>query len=132
MRSKHVVENRGYGFEVVKANIIALIAALILILLSALIIKIFTVSDSVVPIINQIIKSVSIFLGCIIALKKPNNGWLRGMVCGFVFVWLSYLIFSLLASQFTFGLSLLNDCVLGTLSGMFGGIFAVNMRKNRG
>ncbi len=78
---KNAVErDRGYVFEIVKANIIALIVALIAILVSALIVKIFTVSDGAIPIINQVIKSVSIFIGCLISLKKPNNGWLRGLI----------------------------------------------------
>ena len=129
---KHKVErDRGYIFEIVKANIIALVFALIAVLLSALVVKIFNVTDKAVPIINQVIKSLSILLGCLLSLKKPNNGWLRGMICGFIFVWLSFVVFSLLSSQFVFGLSLLNDCVLGMVTGMISGIIAVNIRKHR-
>ena len=131
MSSKNNAATRehGYVFEIVKANIIALIFALIAILLSALAVKLFNVSDSAIPIINQIIKSVSIFIGCIVALKKPNNGWLRGVICGFTFVALSYLVFSALQNNFEIGLSLLNDCALGMVSGMISGIIAVNIRN---
>lgn len=125
-----VERDRGYVFEIVKANIIALIVALVAILLSALIVKLFSVSDGAIPIINQVIKSVSIFIGCLVSLKKPNNGWLRGLICGFIFVWLSFLVFSALEAKFVFGLSLLNDCVLGGISGMISGIIAVNIRKH--
>ncbi len=128
--SKHEVKDRGYVFEIVKANIIALITALVLVLLSALAVKLFNISDGAIPIINQIIKSISIFLGCMLSLKKPTNGWLRGTICGFAFVWISYIVFSLLDSHFEFGLSLFNDCVLGTLSGLISGIIAVNIRKH--
>ncbi|WP_251182959.1 TIGR04086 family membrane protein [Anaerocaecibacter muris] len=128
---KNAVErDRGYVFEIVKANIIALIVALIAILVSALIVKIFTVSDGAIPIINQVIKSVSIFIGCLISLKKPNNGWLRGLICGFIFMWLSFVVFSALDNNFVFGLSLLNDSVLGAVAGMISGIIAVNIRKH--
>lgn len=128
---KNAVErDRGYVFEIVKANIIALIVALIAILVSALIVKIFTVSDGAIPIINQVIKSVSIFIGCLISLKKPNNGWLRGLICGFIFMWLSFVVFSALDNNFVFGLSLLNDSVLGAAAGMISGIIAVNIRKH--
>ncbi len=134
MRTKkqraRVDRDRGYVFEIVKANIIALIVALVAILLSALIVKLFSVSDGAIPIINQVIKSVSIFIGCLVSLKKPNNGWLRGLICGFIFVWLSFLVFSALEAKFVFGLSLLNDCVLGGISGMISGIIAVNIRKH--
>ncbi len=128
---KHTGErDRGYVFEIVKADIIALIIALIIMLLSALIVKLFNVGDGAIPIMNQVIKSVSIFIGCMISLKKPHNGWLRGIICGFTFVWISYFVFSALDGNFTFGLSLFNDCVLGTLSGMISGIIAVNIRKH--
>lgn len=128
---KNAVErDRGYVFEIVKANIIALIVALIAILVSALIVKIFTVSDGAIPIINQVIKSVSIFIGCLVSLKKPNNGWLRGLICGFIFMWLSFVVFSALDNNFVFGLSLLNDGVLGAVAGMISGIIAVNIRKH--
>ncbi|MDE7464609.1 MAG: TIGR04086 family membrane protein, partial [Clostridiales bacterium] len=60
-----------------------------------------------------------------------NNGWLRGMICGFIFVWLSFIVFSLLDSKFEFGLALFNNCVLGTLSGLISGIIAVNIRKHK-
>ncbi|MCH5165263.1 MAG: TIGR04086 family membrane protein [Clostridiales bacterium] len=129
-KQRTVERDRGYVFEIVKANIIALITALIAILISALIVKIFVVSDSAIPIMNQVIKSISIFIGCIFSLKKPNNGWLRGLICGFTFVWLSFLVFSTLDSRFLFGLSLFNDCVLGALAGMISGIIAVNIRKH--
>lgn len=122
--------DRGYVFEVVKANIIALIVALIAILFSALAVKLCNFSDETIPVINQVIKSFSIFIGCLFSLKKPNNGWLRGIICGFSFVWLSFFVFSTLDGNFIFGLSLFNDCVLGAASGMLSGIIAVNIRKH--
>lgn len=129
---KHEAErDRGYIFEIVKANIVALIFALIAILLSALAVKLFGISDGAIPIINQVIKSLAIFIGCMTSLKKPNNGWLRGIICGFTFVWLSYFVFSALDGNFVASLSLFNDCVLGTLSGMISGIIAVNIRKHQ-
>lgn len=133
MRSKKNVakSDHGYVFEVVNANIVALIVALLAILLSALAVKLFNVSDGAIPIINQAIKSASIFIGCLVALKKPHNGWLRGVICGLTFAILSFLVFSALQNDFAFDLSLLNDCALGMVSGMISGIIAVNVR-NRG
>lgn len=131
MRKKErAVEGGSYGFEIVKANIIALIFALIAVLLSALIVKLFNVPDGAIPVINQVIKSLAIFVGCIVALKKPKSGWLRGLIAGAIFVWISFVVFSLLDGKFNFGLSLLNDCALGTVSGMISGIIAVNIRKH--
>ena len=125
-----VERDRGYVFEIVKANVIALIIALVAILISALAVKLFSASDKAIPIINQVIKSISIFIGCLVSLKKPKNGWLRGFISGFIFVWLSFVVFSALDNNFEFGLSLFNDCVLGSISGMISGIIAVNVRKH--
>lgn len=131
MRTKNRdVESKGYVFEIVKATIIALIFALVAVLASALVVKLFTVSDSAIPIINQCIKSVSVFIGCIFSLKKPNNGWLRGIICGLIFSAVSFVVFSALDSNFVFGLGLLNDCVLGAVTGMISGIISVNVRKH--
>ncbi|MCI9404629.1 MAG: TIGR04086 family membrane protein [Clostridia bacterium] len=126
-----VEKDRGYIFEIVKANIIALIFALLAVLLSALAVKLFNISDGAIPIINQVIKTLAIFVGCIFSLKKPTNGWLRGIVCGFIFVWISYVVFSLLDGKFNVGLSMLNDCVLGMVAGMISGIISVNIRKRK-
>lgn len=131
MRSKRnsVAREHSYVFEIARANIIALIFALIAILFSALAVKLFNVADSAIPIINQVIKSVSIFIGCVVSLKKPSSGWLRGLICGFTFVALSYLVFSALQNNFEIGLFLLNDFALGMVSGMISGIIAVNIRN---
>lgn len=121
--------DHGIAFEIVKANIIAIIISLALILIAALAIKLFNVSDGAIPIINQIIKGVSVFTACLISMRRPNNGWLRGLVIGLIYVIFSYLLFSLMDGEFTFGLTLLNDVALGCVSGMISGIIAVNVRK---
>ncbi len=129
-RKQSAEKDRGYVFEIVKANIIALIFALLAVLLSALMVKLFNIGDGAIPIINQVIKTLAVFVGCIFSLKKPHNGWLRGAICGFIFAWLSYVVFSLLDGCFTVGLNMLNDCVLGTAAGLITGIIAVNIRKH--
>lgn len=129
MKASKSDRQHGVVYEIVMAIIIALILSLVLILIAAFCIKQFNLSDTVTPIINQVIKCVSIFLGCMCALKQPKNGWLRGMCIGFVYVWLSYIVFSLLAGEFKVGLSLLNDATLGTVFGLISGIIAVNLRK---
>lgn len=129
MKTSKSDRQHGVVYETVMAIIIALITSLVLILIAAFCIKQFNLNESVTPIINQIIKCVSIFLGCICALKQPKNGWVRGMCVGFIYVWLAYVVFSLLAGEFKVGLSMLNDAALGTVFGLVSGIIAVNLRK---
>lgn len=116
--------------EIVKALIIAVILSLVLVLLAALIIKLFNLNSNVIPIINQIIKGISILLGCVIALKSRHGCWVRGIIVGIFYIALAYVIFSLLDGKFAFGIGLLNDVVLGSVSGMISGILA-GLKKPR-
>ncbi len=117
-------------FEILKALIIAVILSLVLVLLAALIIKLFNISDGVIPVINQIIKGISILLGCLIAVKNKSNNWLKGIIIGILYIGLAYVIFSLLDGEFKIGLDILNDIALGSVTGMLSGILA-GFKKQR-
>ena len=110
--------------EVVKALIIAVILSLLLVLLAALAVKLFNIKTEVIPIINQVIKGVSILVGCLIAIKGKTNNWIKGIVIGILYIALSFVIFSLLDGEFKFGLSILNDVALGSVTGLISGILA--------
>ena len=110
-------------FEVLKALIIAVILTLVLVLLAALVVKLFNIGDGVIPIINQVIKGVSILVSCLIAVKH-TNGWLKGIIVGILYIALSFVIFSLLDGKFSFGLNILNDVALGSITGLLSGILA--------
>lgn len=118
-----------YVFETLIAVFVSLIISLILVVIAAFLIKWFNIDDSAIIIINQTIKGLSILLAGIICLKLPNNGWLRGFIVGIIYVLLAYVVFSLLSGEFIFDLTLLNDTVLGGVSGLISGIIAVNIHK---
>lgn len=111
-------------FEILKALIIAVILSLVLVLIAALIIKLFNLSNGAIPILNQIIKGLSILTGCLIAIKSKTNNWLRGIIIGILYIALSYVIFSLLDGEFAFGLGILNDIAIGSITGLISGILA--------
>ena len=117
-------------FETVKALIIAVILSLVSVLLAALVIKLFNLGNGAIPIINQVIKGVSILLGCLIAIKSKHNSWLKGIVIGILYIALSFVIFSLLDGEFSFGLGILNDVALVSITGMVSGILA-GLKKQR-
>jgi len=124
---------RHYFFEILKAIIIAVIISLAAILILAFIIKTANIPSNAIPIINQVIKGVSILTACLWCLKLPRNAWLRGLAVGVIYILLAFLIFSLLNSvQFNFGLNLLNDIALGSVSGLLSGIIAGLIRKRQG
>ena len=109
-------------FEVIRALVIGIILSLGLVLLAALIIKLFNLPNGAIPVINQVIKGVSILLGCLLSLKNRQNNWLKGMIVGVSYIVLSYIVFSLLDGAFAFGVHLLNDFVLGAVTGLVSGI----------
>ena len=115
---KAASHNRSSFLEVIKAIIVAIIISLIAILVMAFVIKMLSISTHTVPIINQVIKGVSILIACLICLKTPSNGWLKGLTVGILYIALAFVIFSLLDGDFKFGLSLLNDSAIGAVSGL--------------
>ena len=72
--SSNSVKERGYFTEMLKAIAIAMIITFLLVLLSALIIKVFNVSSSYISIFNQVIKGLAIFLSALICLKGKSGG----------------------------------------------------------
>lgn len=120
---------RSYVVEILKALIFAFIVTLILILLAAFVIKLFSLSTDAVSIINQVIKCVSVLMAALICFKLPDNGYLRGMALGGAYFLFTYVVFSLLNGSFSLSLSELNDLTLGVVSGLISGILAVNLRK---
>lgn len=123
-------EKKGnYFLETIIAIFVALIISLILVVIAAFAIKLFNISDSAIVIINQVIKGLSILIAGVICLKLPHSGWLRGFILGLLYILLAFVVFSLLSGEFVFDLTLLNDAVLGGVSGLISGIIAVNIRK---
>lgn len=121
---ENVAKKGSSVLEVVKALIIAVILSLVLVLVAAFIIKLCNIKDGIIPVINQVIKGVSILLGCLIAVKNKQNSWLKGIIIGILYIALAFVVFSLLDGGFSLGLSILNDIALGSITGMVSGILA--------
>lgn len=121
---------RGYVFEIVKAVIVALVISLVLVLIAAFIIKFFNIPSGAVPVINQVIRSLGILLGCMIALRRPGHGWLRGIITGAAYSALAFVLFSLLGDGFVWNITVLNNVAIGTAAGLISGIIAMLIRRN--
>jgi len=127
-----VLDTKHYTLEVIKAVVIAIVISLAAILLLAVLIRAANIPTEAIPIINQVVKGASILIACLVCLRLPKNGWLRGLIVGLVYIILAFIIFSLLnGANFSFGLSILNDIALGTVSGLVSGIMATLIRKGK-
>lgn len=106
--------------------------SLVAVLIFAFIIKFTSISENIIQPINQIIKGLSILVGCFVASKKiHSHGWLNGIFVGFLYTVVAFLIFSILDGKFSFGISTFNDIVFGSAMGLISGIICIGFGKNK-
>ena len=133
MRAKNLEEKKHSGvfLSIVKGSLIALCVSLIGILIFASCLKSTSLSDKLILPINQVIKGLSIFLGVFFGLKKRKEmGLVSGLLIGFVYTIVAFIVFSILNGAFNFDHTLLNDIVFGTIIGGICGIICVNLKKS--
>ena len=123
-------EKKGIIKPIVKGVFVALAVSLVSILLFAFLLRWTNISESLIAPVNQVIKGVSIFLGVFFGLKKVKcNGIINGLLIGFFYTILAFLVFSLLDGAFNFDRSLLNDLIFSLVTGAICGIICVNLKK---
>ena len=116
--------------QLTKGTFWALSFALLAILIFAFVIKYTDISSNAIQPINQVIKALSILLGCFVFGKKiKTKGWLWGAVIGILFTILAFIVFSILDGSFVFSVSLLNDILFGAIMGAIAGVICISLRK---
>ena len=120
-------EKRSLLISIFNGTIVALSVTLVLILGFALIIRFFNVNESLIFPVNQIIKVISLLIGCFTFLKKNSKkGFIKGLLIGLLYYVLSYIIFSILQGSFSINISNFYDLILTTLMSGIIGIIIVN------
>jgi len=103
---------------VVKGTLHAVIATLLLVLLFALVVRFAGIGGGAITAIMQIIKVVSIFYGVRVTLRSiEKKGYLFGALVGLLYTVLSFFIFSIIDSNFSITIGLLNDLIFCTILG---------------
>ena len=130
-QGKLIIEDKTHNWlNAIKGVFWAISVSLLCVLLFAFIIKFTSITENAISPINQVIKILSIFIGCYIASKKiESNGWFWGLIIGGLYTILAFLIFSILDGEFRFTLNLLNDFVFGSIIGLISGIITFAIRK---
>ena len=121
------METRDFFVSVLKAAALSLIFGLCGVLIFALIVKFAAPTETVIKIVNQIIKVLSVFLGCVFAVKG-KLGIVKGGVSGAVFTVLLYAVFAIMSGARLFSLEMLIDFAFTAVIGAISGIIAVNMK----
>ena len=131
MRTKKLSLEKSNGImTILKGALNALIVSLLSILLFAFIIKLTSLSDGLIKPINQVIKVLSILIGCFFAFKKDGEKTLfKGAVIGFVYTLLAYVLFSALNGKFEFSMSLVYDILFSMAIGVICAIICNIFRK---
>ncbi len=105
--------------------------SLVAILVFALLIRVFGISDNLIMPINQVIKISSIFVGIFVALRNnKERGIVRGLVIGVLYTLIAYLVFSILSQSWSFNLTTFYDLLFGALIGAICGVIIVNIKQH--
>lgn len=126
-----VLKNKNNIFQVLKGVLISVCFSLVGILIFALSLRFFEISDLGIKIVNQIIKTISILLGCFICLKGNNNsGLVKGIIIAVLYTIVSFFLFSILNGKFSFNVNIVYDLFFSVIVGSICGIICVNIFKN--
>ncbi|MBR3885488.1 MAG: TIGR04086 family membrane protein [Clostridia bacterium] len=109
-----------------KGLIVSMLVSFALIILLAFSLKWFSLNEKFISPLNLLIKTISVLIGSIIAIKGESKGLVKGIVFGFLYVALAFSSFSFLANSFVFDLSLLLDIVFACVAGGTVGVIKVN------
>lgn len=121
-------ENHGFFRSVIKGALTACVLMLVFVLVFALVVKITTISSSVIKVVNQFIKLLAIFTACSFFVKG-ERGLIKGAGVGLISGALIHLLFALFGGGTGFNFPLVLDLIFTTLIGGISGILSVNFKR---
>lgn len=113
---------------VLKSAGLGVILTLLIIAVFALIIKVAYLNTTVIKVVNQFIKVLSVFLGCFFNIRQ-DKGLLKGVLSGILYALSINLIFAIISTDFSFSLSKILDVLLMGIVGGISGILSVNCKR---
>ncbi|MFA5450337.1 MAG: TIGR04086 family membrane protein [Clostridia bacterium] len=129
MKSKSLPINKSTIFDIVRGVLWAAISSLIAVLILALIVKFTGIGDAIVLPIVQVVKILSILLGCVLGIKDKSKGAIKGAIIGLLYTAISVFVFLILKSGLEANSFSLIDFASGLAAGAVSGIIAVNFKK---
>jgi len=127
MNNIQVEKNNSITVKIMKGLIISFAVTLITIFIFSILLAYTNISESVIPTVIIVLTFISILIGAIISMKKTSkNGLINGAIIGGTYVIMLYLISSFLNTGFVLNIYTVIMIVAGILSGIVGGIIAVN------
>ncbi len=117
--------------DILLSSLYAVLISIIAVMIFAAILNWVNVSDQAIKIVNISIKIVAIAVGCVLGIKCNRGGIVKGVCVGVIFGMLSWLVFSLIVSEWSWGMSELVDLVCSIGAGAISGIVVVNVKKSK-
>ena len=131
MEKENQTEISSLFLAVLKGVITAIFVTLVGVLIFAFVIKMTGLSSSAIRPVNQVIKSVSIFVGTLLGLKKnKSKSLVKGVLIGLFYAIISFVLFSILNKSFALNITLLIDIVFLSSIGAISGIICSLILKN--
>lgn len=114
---------------VLKGSVFAVIITLIFIILFAFVMRLSSLSETIIRPVVQVLRILSIAIGGAYAARQASDkGWLKGAVTGVGYVILVSLIGVISGGQLAFDRILLSDTLMAVVVGAAGGAIGINIR----
>lgn len=117
--------------DIVKSSLIAVVCSLVLVLIFAIIIKFTGIPDNIIVVINMVIKSISVLVGILFGIKNARFGAVKGLLCGLLFVIVSYALFAIINLDASIDVMMLIDSLIILVESLASGIISVNIHDKR-
>lgn len=117
--------------DIGRAVLFAVLISLVLVLALAVVLKVTDISDKTLDILLAVVKFASLCIGVFLGFRNLENGLLKGLAAGLVFIAFSYLFYGILDNGFENAVFSWVDMGVGGLVGAISGIAAVNLKKKR-
>lgn len=116
---------------ILKCCLIGIVATLVGIVLFAVVLKFADLNNTVVTIVNDIIKALALFLTIFFLKRKVENGLLiKALISGLIYGLLSFIIFSILNGGFNFNIAILYDLLFAVIVAGIAAVILNLVKKN--
>ncbi len=123
--------NRQFFSDIFRSLLYGILLSFAVILIFAVFVKAFSLSESVIAPVNTGIKTFCILVSLLIGVKDRQFGLLKGVIVGTIYILLSYLIFALLSGGFNNARLSPFDVLLGAMVGTIAGVIKVNINAKK-
>jgi len=121
------VEKSNVFKTALKSALLGLIISLVLVLVFAIVVKLTGLNSSMIGIVNQVIKILSVFFGVLFGVVDKKRWLFKGALGGALFAIISFLIFLFMGNQFN-GVTLITDLAICVATGIVASLLSASKK----